>query len=60
MNYIVFDIETTDTLPYLNEKTVPTLDIAILGAYNSKTKKYTSYTAEELVNFWPLIRHHQR
>ncbi|MBL1433999.1 ribonuclease H-like domain-containing protein [Candidatus Wolfebacteria bacterium] len=55
MNYIVFDIETTDTLPYLNEKTVPTLDIAILGAYNSKTKKYTSYTAEELVNFWPLI-----
>jgi len=55
MNYIVFDIETTDTLPYLNEKTVPTLDIAILGAYDSRTDKYTSYTAEELVNFWPLI-----
>lgn len=55
MNYIVFDIETTDTLPYLNEKTVTTLDIAILGAYNSKTEEYTSYTAEELTAFWPLI-----
>lgn len=55
MNYIVFDIETTDTLPYINEKTVTTLDIAILGAYNSKTNEYTSYTAEELINFWPLV-----
>tara|TARA_B100000745_G_C20154816_1_gene395727 strand:- start:10111 stop:10686 length:576 start_codon:yes stop_codon:yes gene_type:complete len=55
MNYIVFDIETTDTLPYINEKTVTTLDIAILGAYNSKTDEYTSYTAEELINFWPLV-----
>ncbi|XKT74873.1 MAG: ribonuclease H-like domain-containing protein [Patescibacteria group bacterium UBA2103] len=55
MRYIVFDIETTDTLPYINEKNVTELDIAILGVYDSNTDEYTSYTVEELQNFWPLL-----
>lgn len=55
MKYIVFDIETTDTLPYINERNVTELEIAILGAYDSTTDAYTSYTVEELTNFWPLI-----
>lgn len=55
MKYIVFDIETTSTFAYINDKNVTDLDIAIVGAYNSDTDAYTSYTAEELPNFWPLI-----
>lgn len=55
MRYIVFDIETTDTLPYINEKNVTELDIAIVGVYDSNTDEYTSYTVEELQSFWPLI-----
>lgn len=55
MKYIVFDIETTSTFAYINDKNVTALDIAIVGAYNSETDAYTSYTVEELSNFWPLI-----
>ena len=55
MKYIVFDIETTSTFAYINDKNVTDLNIAIVGAYNSDTDEYTSYTAEELSSFWPLI-----
>jgi len=55
MNYIVFDIETTDTFRHLNDKNITNLDIAVLAAYDSRTDEYTSYTVEELVDFWPLL-----
>lgn len=55
MKYVVFDIETTDTFASLSERNITLLNIAIVGAYDSTTNAYTSYTVEELPGLWPIL-----
>lgn len=55
MKYLVFDIETTNTFRHISDKNVRDLNIAIVGAYDSTDNSYTSYTVEELPQFWPRV-----
>lgn len=54
MRYIVFDIETTSAFSSLRSD-VSQLELAIVGAYDSETDSYSSYTKEELPKLWPII-----
>jgi len=50
---VVFDIETTAGVePGQN---ITDMTISIVGAYDSKTDKYATYTVEELPKLWTII-----
>jgi hypothetical protein len=55
MRYIVFDIETANVFPSLARADIGSLELALVGAYNSETDSYSSYVKEELPRLWPLI-----
>lgn len=51
---ITFDIETSNE--FIGGDFNPLkLDLALVGAHDSLTDEYTSYTQEELPKLWPLI-----
>jgi DEAD/DEAH box helicase domain-containing protein len=55
MRKIVFDIETRNIFSDVGKNDPALLDISILGAYDSETDEYNSYTVEELPQFWPIL-----
>lgn len=55
MNYIVFDIETRTASPGFGENAVKTLEVSVVGIYDSSDDTYTSYIQEELSKLWPRI-----
>ncbi|HMP67194.1 MAG TPA: ribonuclease H-like domain-containing protein [Candidatus Paceibacterota bacterium] len=52
MNYIVFDIETTDII--LDDPM--NLDIAVVSVYESKTKKIQSFLEKDFSKMWPIFQ----
>lgn len=53
---VVFDIETTNIFSDVGASNDATkLDISIVGAYDSATDSYASYSVEELPKLWPII-----
>jgi len=53
---VVFDIETANVFADvggINDST--RLDISIVGAYDSATDSYASYSVDELPKLWPII-----
>jgi DEAD/DEAH box helicase domain-containing protein len=52
---IVFDIETANIFDDVGSNDPTKLDISIVGAYDSATDTYTSYSVEELPKFWSVI-----
>ncbi len=52
---VIFDIETRNIFEDVGKNDPSLLDISIVGAYDSETETYTSYTVEELSALWPLI-----
>lgn len=55
MRKVVFDIETRNIFADVGKNDPALLDISILGAYDSETDTYDSYTVEELSRFWPIL-----
>lgn len=55
MRKVVFDIETRNIFADVGKNDPALLDISILGAYDSETDQYDSYTVEELPRFWPIL-----
>src|ERR1700722_9043470 len=55
MRKIVFDIETRNIFQDVGKNDPSLLDISIVGIYDSETKKYSSYSQEELKELWPII-----
>jgi DEAD/DEAH box helicase domain-containing protein len=49
---VVFDIETTDAV---NINDVTKLEISVVGAYDSTTDSYATYSVEELPKLWSII-----
>lgn len=54
MRYVVFDIETANAFPSFT-RDFGNMEISIVGAYDSASDAYTSYTKEELHQLWPII-----
>jgi len=52
---VVFDIETANIFDDVGSNDPAKLDISIVGAYDSTTDTYTSYSVEELPKFWSII-----
>ena len=52
---VIFDIETRNIFEDVGKNDPALLDISIVGAYDSLTDTYTSYSVEELPALWPLI-----
>ena len=52
---IVFDIETANIFDDVGSNDPVKLDISIVGAYDSATDSYESYSVEELPKFWAII-----
>jgi len=50
---VVFDIETTTGV--MPGKDITTLDISVVGAYDSVTDSYETYSVEELPKLWTII-----
>jgi len=50
---VVFDIETTTGV--MPGKDITTLDISVVGAYDSVTDSYETYSVEELPKLWKII-----
>lgn len=54
MHYLVFDIETKNAFADVGGDLLG-LDISLVGVYDSKTDKYSSYLQEDFEELWPLI-----
>lgn len=53
---VVFDIETANVFSDVGGANDATkLDISIVGAYDSTTDSYATYSVEELPQLWPII-----
>ncbi|MBP9759993.1 MAG: ribonuclease H-like domain-containing protein, partial [Candidatus Pacebacteria bacterium] len=53
---VIFDIETANIFSDVGTSNDSTkLDISIVGAYDSATDTYESYSIEELPKLWPII-----
>ena len=53
---VVFDIETANIFDDVGGSNDATkLDISIVGAYDSSTDTYETYSVEELPKLWPII-----
>lgn len=56
INYIVFDIETSNTFQDIEgSRDASKLDLALVGVYEKKTDQYTSYIQDELPQLWKLL-----
>lgn len=54
-NYIVFDIETSNTFQDVGTHDAEKLDLALIGIYEKATDTYSSYVKEELPTLWPIL-----
>jgi DEAD/DEAH box helicase domain-containing protein len=54
-NYIVFDIETSNTFQDVGTHDAEKLDLALIGIYEKATDTYSSYVKEELPALWPIL-----
>jgi DEAD/DEAH box helicase domain-containing protein len=54
MRKIVFDIETRN-VPFGGSFDPRSLDLSVIGVYDSTTDAYTSYFQEDLNKLWPLL-----
>lgn len=52
---VVFDIETANIFDDIGSNDPSRLDISIVGAYDSVSDTYTTYTVEELPRLWPIL-----
>lgn len=52
---VVFDIETANIFDDVGSTDPAKLDISIVGAYDSATDEYATYSVEELPKLWTLI-----
>jgi DEAD/DEAH box helicase domain-containing protein len=53
---VIFDIETANIFSDVGSSNDSTkLDISIVGAYDSATDTYASYSVEELPKLWPIL-----
>ncbi|MEK7606053.1 MAG: ribonuclease H-like domain-containing protein [Patescibacteria group bacterium] len=52
---VIFDIETRNIFEDVGKNDPALLDISIVGAYDSETDTYKSYSVEELPQLWPLL-----
>ncbi len=52
---VVFDIETANSFDDVGANDPSRLDISIVGAYDSSTDTYASYSVPELNQLWPII-----
>lgn len=55
MRKIVFDIETKNTFQETGSNDPVSLDISLVGVWDSETNKYTSYLEHELKDLWPIL-----
>lgn len=55
MRKIVFDIETQNTFQEVGSNDPAKLDISLLVIYDYKTKKYRTFTQENLSDLWPIL-----
>ncbi|MCA9357260.1 ribonuclease H-like domain-containing protein, partial [Candidatus Kaiserbacteria bacterium] len=55
MRYIVFDLETQNLFQEVGSNDPADLDISVATVYDSKTKKYTTVTVDEIDRLWPII-----
>ena len=55
MRKIVFDIETSNIFSEVGSSKPTSLDIAVVGIYDSETDSYQAFFQEELVNLWPIL-----
>ncbi len=55
MRKIVFDIETQNTFQEIGSNDPTKLDISLLVIYDYKTKKYLTFTQDNLADLWPIL-----
>lgn len=55
MKKIVFDIETQNFFHDVGSADPASLDIAVVGVYDSETNSYNTYLQEELSKLWPIL-----
>ncbi|MBI3572437.1 ribonuclease H-like domain-containing protein [Candidatus Kaiserbacteria bacterium] len=55
MRFLVFDIETISPLAVRGRLNTDDQELTVVGAYDSATDTYASYTKEELQKFWPIV-----
>ena len=55
MKKVVLDIETQNTFAMVGKNDPTALDMSIMCIYESDTKKYSSYTIEQLPTLWPIL-----
>ncbi len=55
MRKVVFDIETRNIFSEVGSSDPASLDISIVGIYDSETDSYSSYLQEELNQLWPIL-----
>lgn len=54
-NYLVFDIETSNTFDDVGSRDASKLDLALVGIYDSRTEKYDSFVQSELPRLWEYM-----
>ena len=57
MRRIVFDIETKNWFDESGSQKPVSLDLALVGVYDSAADSYESFLEEELDRLWPLLEH---
>lgn len=55
LHKVVFDIETANIFDDVGSNDPAKLDISIVGAYDSATNSYASYSVEEFPRLWSII-----
>lgn len=55
MRKIVFDIETKNIFSDVGQNDPASLDISVVGIYDSETDKYRCFREEEFKELWPII-----
>ena len=55
MRKIVFDTETKNTFADVGTYDAASLDISLVGIYDSDSDSYSSYLEEELPKLWPIL-----
>jgi DEAD/DEAH box helicase domain-containing protein len=54
-NYLVFDIETSNTFDDVGSRDASKLDLALVGIYDSRTETYDSFIQSELPRLWEYM-----
>ncbi len=55
MNFVVFDIETSNIFQDVGKNDPALLDLAVICIYDSKTDEYKSFFQEDLADLWPIL-----